>query len=84
MTLGSVHEKTLNGMSTLREHLLTERRDDFCESLIRRMLTYALGRRLELNDQEAVDALMSDFEDKDYRLRSLIQSIVVCEPFLTK
>lgn len=74
----------LSGVDSLREYLLTERRDDFVHSLVSRLLTYALGRRLELADQAIVKELSRDFAENDYRLRSLIHAIVASEPFQTK
>jgi len=75
---------TINGVDDLKKHLVTERKDDFARSLVARLLTYALGRRLELSDEDAIDDLTSQFASNDFNLKQLIQSIVVSEPFRTK
>jgi hypothetical protein len=51
---------------------------------VTKLLSYALGRRLELSDQQAVDDLTSKFAADGYRMRHLILAIVSSEPFLTK
>ncbi len=74
----------INGVDGLREFLVKEGRDQFARALVTRLLTYALGRRLELSDQTAVDTLTTDFAADDYRLRKLILGIASSSPFLTK
>jgi mono/diheme cytochrome c family protein len=81
-TLPNGHE--LDGVDSLREYLLTKRKDDFARSLVSRLLTYALGRRLELADQAVVEELSHEFAENGYRLRPLIHAIVASEPFQTK
>lgn len=76
--------RELDGVDSLREYLVTERKDEFTRSLVSRLLTYALGRRLELSDQETVDDLTIQFAANHYRLRGLIQDIVASAPFQTK
>jgi hypothetical protein len=74
----------INGVDDLKKHLVTERKDDFARSLVVRLLTYSLGRRLELSDEAAIDDLTGQFTANGFVLRQLIQSIVISEPFLTK
>ena len=72
------------GVEGLREHLLTEGRGQFAEATVRRLLTYALGRTLDISDQQHIDDLTADFARNDYRLGDLIVAIVRSEPFQTK
>lgn len=74
----------LTGADGLRNYLTNERKDDFARSLVVRLLTYAMGRELELSDQQAIDDLQSKFAADGYRLQSLIHAIVQSEPFQTK
>ena len=76
--------RELNGADNLRQYLIDERHDDFARSLASRTLTYALGRRLELSDQEAVDDITKGFAADGYKLRGLIQNVVASTPFQTK
>ena len=54
---------------------------DFTRGLAQRMLTYALGRGVESHDRLAVKTLVADTAANEYRLQSLIQSIVKSTPF---
>lgn len=74
----------LDGMKSLKRHLVTSRRDDFARSLVSRLTTYAIGRQLELGDETTVDRLTATFAADDYRMRSLIKLIVSSEVFQTK
>lgn len=76
--------RQLNGADQLKQYLLTEQKDRFAASLVSRLLTYALGRRLELNDQATVDSITADFAANDFRLRDLVQKVVASSLFQTK
>lgn len=75
---------SINGVDDLKKYLVIERKDEFARSLVDRLLTYALGRRLELSDEDAIDDLTGRFASNGFLLRQLIQSIVASEPFQTK
>lgn len=74
----------IHSVEDLKKHLATDRKNEFARSLVTRLLTYSLGRRLELSDQAAVDDLTKGFAASGFQLRSLIHSIVASEPFRTK
>ena len=74
----------LDGVDALRTHLMKERRESFAKSLVARLLTYALGRQLELSDQETVNDLVARLAKNDYHLRDLVYQVVVSRPFMTK
>lgn len=76
--------RRLAGADGLREYLTNDRKDDFTRSLIARLLTFALGRQLELSDQRTIDDLNISFSADGYRMRRLIHAIVQSEPFHTK
>ena len=74
----------IRSVEDLKKHLATDRKNEFARSLVTRLLTYSLGRRLELSDEDAVDDLTEKFAASGFQLRSLIHSIVASEPFRTK
>lgn len=74
----------IGSVEGLKKHLATDRKNEFARSLVTRLLTYSLGRRLELSDQDSVDDLTQKFAASGFQLRSLIHSIVASEPFRTK
>jgi len=81
-TLPGGHE--VAGVEGLRNYLMSERKDDFVTSLVARLLTYALGRTLELSDQAAVKAIATQAAADDYRLKGIIHQIIASESFQTK
>lgn len=76
--------RTVNGIDGLRELLIKEHKDQFARGLVKRLLIYALGRHLDLSDQEAIDTLTKKFASDDYRLRNLVIGIASSRLFLTK
>ena len=74
----------VEGLEDLKSYLLTEKREKFARAIVTRLLTYALGRSLELTDHETVDELTAEFIRSDYRLKKLIQFIAASEPFGSK
>jgi hypothetical protein len=71
------------GVDQLREHLVAERSEQFAGSVVSRLLTYALGRKLEITDKPTIDQLRRDFVSDNYRLRGLIKEIVATKAFQT-
>ena len=77
----STEIKDLNG---LKDYLLNNRKDEFAENVVRRILSYALGRSLEFSDDEIVQQLTTSFKANDYKLATLVEDIVLTELFQTK
>jgi hypothetical protein len=61
--------------------VLLARKDLFLRNLTSKMLGYALGRGLTLQDSCTVDAILAELERNDYRARTLIEAIVLSTPF---
>ena len=72
---------TVNGFGDLTDYLLRHKNRQFARALTGKLMTYALGRSLELGDEETVDDLTARFIASDYRLQQLITMIVTSEPF---
>ncbi len=77
------HGPTVNGMRELKEFLLEHRKDDIIENVIRRLLTYGIGRELTLRDRFSVEELTQQAADSEYRLRDLMIAICRSELFRT-
>ena len=71
-------------LAALKAYLLEHKRDQFAETLTRRMLAYSLGRYLDFTDTDTVRSIQARFAANDYRMRTLIENIVLSEPFQTK
>lgn len=61
--------------------LLADREEFFVRTLTQNLLTHALGRRMEPADRSAIDSILESVAGDGYRLRSLIEAIVVSELF---
>ncbi|MDB4809996.1 DUF1592 domain-containing protein [bacterium] len=69
---------------SLKRYLMEERGDDFSRSLVIHLLTYALGRPIQLTDQSAIQDLTSALSSDKYRLRNFITQLVLSPSFRTK
>jgi hypothetical protein len=68
------------GPAGLRSILLA-RRQQFIKTVTEKLLSYALGRRLEAFDQPAVRKIVRDAAADDYRWSSLVRGVVASVPF---
>lgn len=72
--------KKIAGPDGLRE-LLDTRKLDFVRCLTEKMLTYALGRGMEMQDRCTVRDICLDVAKNDYKFSSLIDNIVMSDAF---
>ena len=70
----------VDGPVALRSAILN-RPDAFVTTLTDRLMTYALGRGIEPSDMPVVRSIVKKAAQNNYRLSSLIQSIVDSAPF---
>jgi hypothetical protein len=61
--------------------LLLKHSDEFVQSAIERLMTYALGRALDARDRPAVRQIMRSTAENQYRFYDLITGIVKSVPF---
>jgi mono/diheme cytochrome c family protein len=69
------------GPSGLKKVMTTSKREEFAGTVAEKLLTYALGRGLEYYDQPAVRTILRETSAGDYRMRDLIQAVVMSTPF---
>ena len=74
----------LSGVTGLRDYLVEKKDKQFCRALLSRLLTYAVGRRLELSDEREIDDLMTAADENNYRLGDMVRAIVQSPAFQTK
>jgi hypothetical protein len=72
--------ESFNGPAELKA-LLLKRKDSFANNLTRKMLGYALGRRLTQYDQCVVDDCLKAMKENDYKPSALLTEIVLSYPF---
>ena len=65
----------VHGLNDLKEHLLKNRKDDVIKNVLRRLLTYSLGRELTFHDRLAVEQLLNYQKMNGIGLQDMIVSI---------
>ena len=61
--------------------VLKKRRLEFTRCLSERMLTFALGRELRVQDRCTVDKIVEAAEKQDFRFSALVVAIATSDPF---
>jgi cytochrome c553 len=82
-TTGELYDGTkLSGVADLRAALLTKS-DVIVTHFTERLMSYALGRRVEYSDMPAVRKIVREAKASDYRMSSLILGVVKSAVFQT-
>ncbi len=72
--------KSFDNLSEFRVALL-EREDEFKRCLTEKLMTYALGREVEVLDRPDIDAILKGLEAEDGGLHDLVRLIVLSKSF---
>jgi len=70
-----------NNATELSTVLLTDRRDAFLHTIVKKMMTYALGRGTEPYDRPAIEAVLAHMAKENHSFQSLILGISESLPF---
>ncbi len=73
--------RAFKGPAELKKILAAADRDAFARCLTEKMLTYALGRGVEYFDRCAVDKIVAEMKQNNYRFSVLVREIARSEPF---
>lgn len=76
--------RQIQNLDDLKDYILTEKRPQFRRAIVRKVLSYSLGRYLEFSDRSAVDSICEKLEQDGDSFQTLLKQIVLSEPFLTK
>lgn len=69
------------GPVELQRILVSEKKDDFVRCVAEKMLTFAIGRGIEYYDRCAIDKIVEQMKQNDYRFSALVIAVVESEPF---
>ena len=64
--------------------IVRDRKQKYFRTVTEKMLTYAVGRGMQYYDKCAVDECIRHMESREYRFSSLVESIVLSDPFLRR
>jgi hypothetical protein len=70
----------VDGPAGVRTFLL-KYKDQYLRNVTQNLMTYALGRGVEYDDMPAVRAILHSTERDNYRLKSLIEAVVMSDNF---
>lgn len=73
----------VKGMRELKDYLLKNRKEDVAENVIRRLLTYGVGRSLTYRDRYTVENLLQQSKQNDHRFQDMIISVCSSKFFRT-
>jgi hypothetical protein len=71
------HGPKVNGLADLKAHLLQHRKNDIAKNVLRRLLSYAIGRELTVQDRFAVEDLLKHSKMNGYKLQDMI--VAICQ-----
>ena len=72
------------GLDGVRTYLKNHRQMEFVDNFCRKLLAYALGRRLLLTDEPLLTELKSRLQADEYRFSTVIETIVTSRQFRSK
>lgn len=73
-----------SGLRGVQAYIKEKRQDDYLDNLSRKLLSYALGRTLQLSDDPVVERMKGRLAADAYRFDSLVDTIVSSPQFLNK
>ena len=72
---------SVNGLQELKTYLVTERKEQIIENIIRRLLSYGIGSKLNSRDHLTVKTLINDTRANDHGLTDIIVAICKSDRF---
>ncbi len=81
---GTLHDgRHFEGPEQFKQLLLSDA-DRFATNLTNAMATYALRRGMTFSDRQAIERMVAEARQDDYRLRSLVRRLVLSDLFQTR
>lgn len=71
----------VQGMRELKDYLLKDQKEEVAENVIRRLLTYGIGRSLTYHDRYAVEKLLKQTKETDHRFQDMIVTVCLSDLF---
>ena len=76
--------REIEDLDDLKQYILTEKKSQFERAVVNKVMAYSLGRYLDFSDRSAVDSICEVLEKETNTFQTLIEHIVLSDPFLTK
>jgi hypothetical protein len=72
----------IDGLSGLRDYLITTRRDAFLRQFCRKLLGFSLGRAVQLSDEPLLSEMQAQLKSRGFRISTAFDAIVQSRQFL--
>lgn len=76
--------RKIQHLDDLKQYILTDKKEQYRRAVVRKVMSYGLGRYLDFQDRPAIDAICDTLAANGDKLQTLIVEVVLSEPFLTK
>ena len=76
--------RKVKNLMDLKSYILNERKNQLTKAVVNKVLSYSIGRYLEFSDQKTINEISAKVEKDNLKFQSLIEHVVLSEPFLTK
>ncbi len=73
-----------DGPIGLKQVILEQRFDDFLRQMVRKMLSYALGRQLEYYDEPVIRHIVKSVKEDGFKSQTLMREVIMSYPFQYK
>ena len=74
----------IQNLDDLKHYLLTQKLSQFRRAVVRKVMSYGIGRYLEFADRPVVDSICEALQNDGDKFQTLIEQIVLSETFSTK
>ena len=68
---------SVNGMEELKKYLINHKEDEIAENVLRKLMTYAIGRELTFRDRPEIQKILKKLKVDGYGFRDMV--IEVCK-----
>lgn len=76
--------KSIDNLDSLKQYLLTEKKEPFRRAVVSKVMSYALGRYVEFSDRKDIDLVCENLSNRGDQFQDLIEQVVLTEAFRTK
>ena len=76
--------REIQNLDDLKRYILTDKKGQFRRAVVQKVMAYSLGRYLEFTDRSTVDSICETVEEDNDAFQTIIEQIVLSEPFRVK
>lgn len=76
--------RKIENLMDLKLYILNDRKNQLTKAVVNKVLSYSVGRYLEFSDQKTINDICDKVSNDNLKFQSLIEHVVLSEPFLTK